>query len=64
MFEERKTAGYQHQATEKVDTLLKGDVRATLEQPFEQVGVDGGESCVTIGEDPADNSGEPTQEER
>jgi class 3 adenylate cyclase len=50
-----------------VDALLKGrleDVRATLEQILEQVGVDEGESRLPIGEGPTDTTGEPTQEER
>jgi hypothetical protein len=50
-----------------VDALLKGrleDVRATLEQILEQVGVDEGESRLPIGEGPTDTAGEPTQEER
>src|SRR5918995_1867912 len=50
-----------------VDALLKGrleDVRATLEQLLEQVGVDEGESRVAIGEGPTDTTGEPTQEEQ
>jgi hypothetical protein len=51
-----------------VDALLKGrleDVRATLEQLSEQVGVDEVESRVAIGEGPpTDTTEEPTQEER
>jgi hypothetical protein len=48
--------------------LLRGrleDVRATLEQVLEQVGVDEGESRVAIGEGPSETTtGEPTQEQQ
>src|SRR5215203_2926285 len=50
-----------------VDALLKGrleDVRATLEQVLEQVGVDEGERRVAIGEGPSETTAEePTQEQ-
>jgi hypothetical protein len=50
-----------------VDALLKGrleDVRATLEQVLEQVGVDEGESRVALGEGSTDATEEPTQEQQ
>jgi hypothetical protein len=48
-----------------VDALLKGrlvDVRATLEQLLEQVGVDEGDRRLATGEDPTDETDERTQD--